>query len=198
MPLRLPLLFALLLAAGALVGCDSDDLDDRDDLGARSFTFTLDDRDNGGDFIFDRTFSTSGNEVQYEGAFGDLTSRVVDDGVVLLYASDVVNEDGLRRDGWTALPLTLGFDEPTDDAPNGDGFVDYTLTTTYTFDVGRLFVNLVASDVYTIDFLDEQQGLLADLEDIRFRLVTIPGTSFNRGLDYTDYEAVRRAYDLPE
>lgn len=198
MSFRLPLLLALFLAVGLVAGCDSDDLDDRDTAAARSLTFTLDDRDNRGDFLFDRTFSTSGNEVQYEGAFSDLTPRIVNDGIVLLYVSDVVDADGLRRDGWTALPLTLGFDERTTDAPNGDGFIDYTLTTTYTFDVGRLFVNLVASDIYTIDFLDEQQNLLADLEDIRFRLVMLSGTSLNRGLDYTDYEAVRRAYDLPE
>lgn len=197
MPLRLPLLLALLLSVGFVAGCDNDDLDDRD-IAARSLTFTLDDLDDRDEFLFSRTFSGSGNEVQYEGAFNDLTSRVVDGGVVLLYASDVVNADGLRRDGWTALPLALGFDERTDEAPDGDGFVDYVLTTTYTFDVGRLFVNLIASDVYTIDFLDETDGLLADFEGLRFRLVTIPGRSFNRGLDYSDYDAVRRAYDLPE
>src|SRR5690606_21789234 len=121
MSFRLPLLLALFLAVGLVAGCDSDDLDDRDTAAARSLTFTLDDRDNRGDFLFDRTFSTSGNEVQYEGAFSDLTPRVVNDGIVLLYVSDVVDADGLRRDGWTALPLTLGFDERTTDAPNGDG-----------------------------------------------------------------------------
>lgn len=190
MPLRLPLLLALLLTVGLVAGCDSDDLDDRENNSVRSETFTLRN--------FDIDFSNSGNEVQYEDAFSQLTQRVVDEGVVLLYVSDVVDADGLRRDGWTALPLALGFDEATEEAPDGDGFVDYVLTTTYTFDIGRLYVNLVASDVYTIDFLDETAGLLDDFEDIRFRLVTIPGTTFNRGLDYTDYEAVRRAYDLPE
>ena len=189
MPLRLPLLLALLLSVGLVAGCDTDDLDDYDDR-VRSETFTLRN--------FDFDFSDSGLEVQYEGDFPQLSQRIVDEGVVVLYASDVVDGDGIRRDGWTPLPLALGFDERTDEAPDGDGFVDYVLTTTYTFDVGRLFVNLIASDVYTIDFLNETEGLLADFEDLRFRLVTIPGTSFNRGLDYSDYEAVRRAYNLPE
>lgn len=192
MPLfRTPLLLALLLATAFVAGCDSDDLDDH--AGGTDVRVTTFDLRN-----FDRDFSTSGNEVQYEESFSHLTERAVDDGIVLLYASDVINENGLRRDGWSPLPLTIGVDEPTQDNPDGDGFVDYTLTTTYTYDIGRLYVNLVASDNFTIDFLDETQGLLADFEALTFRLVTIPGGGFNRGLDYSDYEAVQRAYNLPD
>ena len=206
-------LFALGLLAllFIFVGCDSDSLDDRGggdiivENDVRVATFTLNDRDNRGEFRFLRTFSDSGNEVQYETddefypeLAALLTDRTVNDGVVLLYVSDVLDENGLRRSGWTALPLALGFDEATDDAPSGDGFVDYVLTTTYTFNVGSLFVNLVASDNLTIDFLEETQGLLSDLEDIRFRLVAIPGGGFARGIDYSDYEAVKRAYNLPD
>ncbi len=191
--LRTPLLLALLVSAGLFAGCDNDDLDDRDfDNDIRVETFDLSG--------FGRDFSTSGNEVQYDDAFSQLTEDAVDGGIVLLYASDVISENGLRRDGWTALPVTLGFDIEDPDGGEPDGFIDYTLTTTYTYDVGRLYVNLVASDAFTIDFLDETQGLLAEFEDIRFRLVVLPGNGggFARGIDYADYEAVKQAYNLPD
>ncbi|MDX1531565.1 MAG: hypothetical protein R3362_08570 [Rhodothermales bacterium] len=180
----LSLLLGLLVLSA--VGCDSDDLDDRDlDVRVRVANFTLDDRD----FDFDFDASTSGREVQYESrAFPELTQSAVDDGVVLLYVSDVVDADGLRREGWTALPLTLGFD--IDD----DFFVDYTTTLTYTYDVNTLYVNLIGSDDFTIeDFVD-----LGEFEDVLFKLVAIPGGSFARGIDYADYEAVKRAYGLPD
>lgn len=206
-----------LLAIGLLgllfvvAGCDSDSLDDRDndvivDNDVRVFTFTLNDQDRG-DFRFGRTFSTDSSEVQYdtdEDFYPQLTAlltdRTVNQGVVLLYVSDVLNENGLRRNGWTALPLAIGFDiEDVRQAGNGpDGFVDYVLTTTYTYDVNRLFVNLVASDTITLPFLQRTQEFLSNLEEIRFRLVAIPGGGFNRGIDYTDYQAVQRAYNLPE
>ena len=210
-------LFALGLLALVFifVGCDTDGLDDdRHDRGdviyendVRVATFTLNDRDNRDDFRFLRTFSDSGDEVQYEtdrefypGLANLLTERTVNEGLVMLYVSDVIDEDGLRRSGWTALPLALGFDiEDVRDPEGGpDGFVDYVLTTTYTFDVSELYVNLVASDDFTIDFLQENQGLLDNLEDIRFRLVAIPGGGFARGIDYSDYEAVKQAYNLPD
>lgn len=208
---RLLLAFLLVGASAILAGCDSDGRDDRNvrsNVTVR--TFTLGDTDSRGDFRF--SLDVNGDfeqgiysEVQYEtddraypDVAGPLTEAAVDGGIVLLYASDVVDAGGLQRSGWTALPLTLGYDEPTDSAPNGDGFIDYTLTTTYTYDIGRLFVNLVASDVVTIDFLDREEGLLANLEDIRFRLVVLPGGSFARGIDYSDYAAVQRAYGLPD
>jgi len=208
-------LYALGLLALVLIfaGCDSDSLDrDRDDPDViyendvRVVTFTLNDTDNRGDFRFLRTFSDSGDEVQYETddefypqLASLLTDRTVNEGLVLLYVSDVLNEDGLRRDGWTALPLALGFDEATENAPDGDGFVDYILTTTYTFDIGTLYVNLVASDVFTIEFLEQEQELLSNLEDIRFRLVAIPGGGFARSsIDFSDYKAVQQAFNLPD
>jgi hypothetical protein len=198
------------------VGCDTDSLDrDRDDPvvnnDVRVATFTLGDTDNRGDFRFG--FEVDGDfvegiydEVQYEtddrsypAVAGLLTPQTVNEGLVLLYVSDVVSGDGLTRSGWTPLPLALGFDERTEDLPMGDGFVDYVLTTTYTYDVDRLYVNLIASDLFTLDFLDRTEGLLADIEDIRFRLVTIPGGGFTRStIDFTDYKAVQRAYNLPD
>ncbi len=198
-----------LLALGLLgllfvfAGCDSDSLDGRNndvivENDVRVFDFTLNDQDRG-DFRFGRTFSTDSSEVQYDTdeefypqLASLLTQRTVNEGVVLLYVSDVLNENGLRRSGWTALPLTLGFDD------DNDLFVDYVLTTTYTFDVNRLFINLVASDTATIAFLQNTREYLANLESIRFRLVALPGGGFNRGIDYSDYEAVQRAYNLPD
>ena len=203
-------LFALGLLGLLFVfaGCDSDDLDDRNngvivDNDIRVFTFTLNDQDRG-EFRFDRVFSTSEDEVQYETdsqfypqLAALLTERTVNQGVVLLYISDVLSEDGLRRDGWTALPLTVGVDLPTEEFPDGDGLIDYTVTTTYTYGVGRLYVNVAASDVITIGELDAD-GRLDAFEDLRLRLVALPGGGFNRGIDYSDYEAVKRAYNLPD
>jgi hypothetical protein len=211
-------LYALGLLALVLIfaGCDTDSLDDRHHDGGfdddppivnndvRVTTFTLNDEDDLG-FIFTRELSNSGNEVQYEAdddAFPELrtilTRRTVDEGIVLLYASDVLNEDGLRREGWTALPFTIGRDIPTEDFPNGDGLVDYTLLTTYTFDIGRLYVNFQASDVITIGELEES-GDLGRRENVLFRLVAIPGGGFTRSsIDYSDYEAVKQAYNLPD
>ncbi len=217
-------LFALGLLGLLFVvaGCDSDSLGQGPvgppgppgqdgDADVRVITFTLNDEDDRGDFRFDRTFSTDSSEVQYETdnefypqLAALLTERTVNDGVVLLYVSDVLNENGLRRNGWTALPLALGFDIDSPTGNDPDGFVDYVLTTTYTFDVNHLFVNLVSSDTGTIGFLEDTQGLLANLEGIRFRLVAIPGngvaggTGAARGIDYTDYEAVKQVYNLPD
>jgi hypothetical protein len=203
------LVLGLLGLLFVFAGCDSDDLDDRNpgvivENDVRVFTFTLNDQDRG-EFRFGRTFSTDSSEVQYDTdeefypqLASLLTERTVDEGIVLLYVSDVLNENGLRRSGWTPLPLALGFDVDSPTGNDPDGFVDYVLTTTYTFDIDRLFVNLVASDTATIGFLQDTQEFLSNLEDIRFRLVAIPGGGFNRGIDYSDYEAVARAYNLPD
>lgn len=202
--------FGLLALVFVFAGCDyhDHDRDPRDpdvivENDVRVFTFTLGDTDSRDEFRFDRIFSDSGNEVQFETdevfypqLAALLTRRAVDEGVVLLYVSDVVDENGLRRDGWTALPLAIGYDVDSPTGNDPDGFVDYVLTTTYTYNVERLYVNLVASDDSTIDFLDENNGLLDNLEAITFRLVTIPG--FARGVDYSDYEAVKQAYGLPD
>lgn len=184
-------LLIVLFAAVALVGCDTDDLDDRgfDDNGVRSVTFTLNDSD----FDFDFDLRTDGLEAQYESRrFPELSPNVVDEGVVLLYAADVVDQDGLRRRGWTALPLTLGFDD------DNDFFVDYTIATTYTFDIDRLYVNLVASNDFGEDQFALTDAVLDNVERVDFRLVTIPGGGFARGIDYSDYEAVKQAYNLPD
>ncbi len=204
--------FGVLALLFLLAGCDYHD-DDRDprypvgnpDNGVRSFTFSLCDTDNRGDCRFGLTFSADSVEVQYDTddefypqLASLLTPNAVDEGVVLLYVSDVVDANGLRRNGWTALPLTLGYDLEGNADGSPDGFIDYTLTTTYTYDVRRLWVNLVASDVFTLGFLDRTEGLLAKLDRLDFRLVTIPGGNFNKGLDYSNYEAVKQAYGLPD
>ncbi len=189
------LALGLLAVVFVLAGCDFDD-DRRDpigggsDNGVRVATFTLNDRDDRGGFLFAKAFlgetDTTVSAVEYEAEFAQLTRDVVDDGLVLLYTSQEFGDPPLP--GWTPLPVSYGFDE------NADNNVDYTITTTYGFDINTLFVYIEASDFITIPGLD-----FRELEDrIIFRLVTIPGGGFNRGLDYSNYEAVQRAYDLPE
>ncbi len=195
------LVFGLLALLFVLAGCDHYYDDDRDPRGpdvivendVRVYTFTLDDRDNRDEFLFSRTLSDSGLEVQYEGRPSILSSAAVDEGVVLLYASDQTGSggiDGLIRNGWTALPITLGVDA------DSDFFVDYTLATTYTYDVNRLYVNLIASNDFSEEEFAITDAILDNIETIAFRLVTIPG--FARGVDYSDYEAVKQAYNLPD
>jgi hypothetical protein len=147
---------------------------------------------------FSRRFSDSDMEVQYQESFPELTEDVVDFGMVMVYAFDAWDEDGLVREGWTPLPQTFGVDIP-DSTGAGDGFVDYTLTTTFTVDFDRLYVNLLASDVFTLGEL-RGSGYIGDLERVTFRLVGIPGdgTARRASVDWSDYEAVRKAYDLPE
>lgn len=199
-------LYALGLLALVFIfaGCDTDSLDDRHDGGfdddppivnndVRVINFSLNDMDDRDDFIFDRELSDSGLEVQYDGRFSALTVDAVDEGIVLLYASDVIDEDGLERSGWTALPLTQGVDL------DNDFFVDYTLTTTYTYDIGRLYVNLVASNDFSEEEFAITDALLQNIEGILFKLVILPGSGFTRSsIDYSDYGAVRQAYNLPD
>lgn len=205
-----PFALGLLALVFLFAGCDSDSLGGHGPEGPpgppgppgqdgnvniRVIEFGLNDRDNRDDFIFSRTLSDSGLEVQYEGTFSALTASAVDDGLVLLYASDQTGSggiDGLIRDGWTALPVTLGID--LDD----DFFIDYTLTTTYTYDIGRLYVNLVASNDFSDEVFAISDAVLENIESIAFKLVILPGGGFARGIDYSDYEAVKRAYNLPD
>ncbi|MDX1419404.1 MAG: hypothetical protein R3181_05505 [Rubricoccaceae bacterium] len=178
-PHRLRPFSVLLLAVIALGGCDFSDNDDvvviGNDIIVRTFTVDGDEFD----------VSSDGILGSYQREVDALTEEVADDGAVLLYAGDEILF-GSPQGTWTALPTTIGYDE------DGDGFVDITLAFTFSYDLQDLYIDVVASS--PIDFE-------ATLPETDFRLVLIPGDLFvgnARTVDYSSYEAVRRAFALPE
>ncbi|MEL6771323.1 MAG: hypothetical protein AAFP18_09695 [Bacteroidota bacterium] len=169
MPLLRPSrsLLLLPLLALALVGCDysvnsdvgppgppgRDGFDGRDgqDAEVLVFTFTFD----GGDLAISEDGRSAFAQVEVD----DLTLDIVDYGVVLAYA-----DGGLLRAEdagitWTALPLTLG--EQADD----DIDVDYTLTYSFSYEVGNFYIDLFASEALTWE----------DQPALTVRVVLIPG-----------------------
>ncbi|MDX1439006.1 MAG: hypothetical protein R3284_03795 [Rubricoccaceae bacterium] len=148
-----------------------------------------------GNDIIVRNFSFSGSniDVNQDGSIGsyhrevdELTSDIVDDGAVLLYADGELILDG-GAGTWTALPFTQGVD--IDD----DLIVDWTLTFTYSYDIQDLYVDIIASATgFTFD----------DFPRTDFKLVLIPGNLYvgsgKAGIDYSNYEAVRQAYGIAE
>jgi hypothetical protein len=171
-----------LAAVLAFAGCDfSDDDDDPIFTGNDVIveTFHVDGED----------FDVSADDVigSYQRDVDDLTEDVADGGAVLLYAGDEILF-GSPQGTWTALPTTIGYDE------DGDGLVDITLAFTFSYDIQDLYIDVIASS--PIDFED------TFVEGIDFRLVLIPGEFFagnaRTGVDFSDYEAVRRAFALPE
>ncbi|HLT48505.1 MAG TPA: hypothetical protein VK002_14820 [Rubricoccaceae bacterium] len=148
-----------------------------------------------GNDIIVRTFSVSGDDLtisndnlvgSYHREVPEMTADVVDDGAVLLYADGSLLLSG-GGGTWTALPFSIGVDE------DGDLFVDYTVSFTYSYDLQDLYIDVVASDtIYPFE----------DLPRTEYKLVLIPGDLFvssaKSGLDYSDYEAVRQAYGLVE
>lgn len=142
-----------------------------------------------------RTFSVDGGdlEVSTDGTVGtyqrdvpELNSDVADAGAVLLYGSGELLFGSGGSGTWTALPVTVGIDE------DGDEFIDYSLTYSFSYDIEDLYIDLIASS--PLDFSTHART--------DFRLVLIPGNLYvgnaRAGIDYSDYEAVQRAYDLPE
>ena len=151
-----------------------------------------------GNDIIIRNFSIDGGDldVSADGTIGsyhrevpELNSDVVDAGAVLLYADGelIVGCDaGDCAPTWTPLPVTVGVDE------DGDEYIDYSITYSYAYNIQDLYIDLIGSS--PLDF-----GSLARTD---FHLLLIPGNLYvgnaRAGIDYTDYEAVQRAYDLPE
>lgn len=180
--LRFPLFLALFASATLFAGCDSDDLDNRDN-GVRVATFTIDENE----FVLNDAEELA-DIASYERRFDILTPAAVDGGVVLLYAEgDLVFGRDTGAGTWVALPYAEGVEGVQDGVP----FVDFTITYTYSFEPDFLYFDVISS----------AQGLVSDYipDNQLMRLVTIPGTGFAaRGIDYSDYNAVKEAYNLPD
>ena len=122
------------------------------------------------------------------GGVGVAVCVVVAGGVLRYAAGELIVgcDAGDCAPTWTPLPVTVGVDE------DGDEYIDYSITYSYAYNIQDLYIDLLGSS--PLDF-----GSLARTD---FHLLLIPGNLYvgnaRAGIDYTDYEAVQRAYDLPE
>lgn len=171
-----------LVLAGLVVtaGCDYSDSDDIVVIGNDIIVRTFDVRSSELDINADASIAS------YQRDVPELTPDVVDDGAVLLYVDNSLFLGSGASGTWTLLPFTQGVD--FDD----DLVVDYTLTYQYSFDLGDLYIDIIASAT-EFDF----SAFFGE-----FRLVMIPGDLFvgnvRTEVDFRDYEAVREAFELPE
>lgn len=148
---------------------------DGQDADVRVFTFAFD----GGDLAISEDGRSAFAQVDVD----DLTLDIVDFGVVLAYA-----DGGLLRAEdagitWTALPLTLG--EQADD----DIDVDYTLTYSFSYEIGNFYIDLFASEALSWE----------DQPALDVRVVLIPGSEsglIGNAAVAPDYEALAQTLDL--
>lgn len=134
-------------------------------------------------FVFDLDVRER-NEAVFSQGFDvpDITPDVTDAGAVLLYFRD--------QGTWTALPFTLGMEDPEEPQ------VDYTATLAYGYDDAFLEVFLEAStdDPVVWDELDEIFG-----GGISMRAVIIEGVPLSElSVDHQSYDAVESHFDLNE
>ena len=170
--LLLPLSLSLFLG---VAGCDAGDHDHDvigNDVVVVNFSFDGSDLD----------VNTDATVGSYQRSVSAITDDIFDEGAVLLYADGELILDG-GAGTWTALPVTQGVD--LDD----DLIVDYTLTFTYSYDVGDLYVDIISSATGTV---------FEDLPRTDFKLIVIAGgpSGTLRGVDRTNYEAVRQALGI--
>jgi len=122
----------------------------------------------------DAVFNGNVASVQYD--VTDLDKIVVDEGAVLLF----YREQGT----WTAMPYTFAVE--SSDLPA----VDYTITMGFGYDVGFLEIFYEASSD-TVPLEDQPDRLI--------KAVIIDGFPAGKtAIDLTDYEAVKRAFNLSD
>src|SRR5690606_36772564 len=190
-PLR-PLLAALGLAV-VLGGCDfSDDDDDvivGPDVVLVRFSFDGDQYQLSADGLIASFESDAIEDASERRDVQDAVAGAADGALVLLYV-----DGGLVFDGgegtWAALPVTSAYEAVSDD---GTPYVDYTIMYACSCDDADLYYDAFSSA--QLDF-DTVFPCVLD-----FRLVVAPASAFavaGAEVDLRDYEAVRRALDLPE
>lgn len=135
-----------------------------------------------------------------------------DGALVLLYIESelVQNFEGTGQT-WAALPLSRSFEEVVlRDADTTIPVVGYTVSFEYSFDNDDLYFDVVSSAPAT-DFDNDPRVLFDSIvpqrveqgpDELEFRLVTIPADRYygqaGARIDLRDYEAVQRAYNLPD
>ena len=166
---------ALVALAFTMASCDGSDDDIETDIFTTTATFSL----NADDVAF-TDFVAS---IRY--GIPQITANVVENGAVLVFIEDLEGT-------WTALPYSYGIeavDQPV---------VDYTVSIGYAYDrqILDVFVEASSSDeVVWNEILSDQ--LLAATRLIRIVIFNTYIQGKN-SVDLTDYEALRRHYNLPE
>lgn len=135
-----------------------------------------------------------------------------DGALVLLYIeSELVQDFEGTGQTYSALPLSRSFEEVVlQDSDSSIPVVGYTVSYEYSFDNDDLYFDVVSSAPAT-DFDDDPRVLFDSIvpqriergaDELEFRLVTIPSDRYYRQagarIDLRDYEAVKRAYNLPD
>lgn len=218
---RLSLLAVLLLAVAAS-GCDSDGIDNYEpDTSLEVFVVDLEwDPD---DYRLDgfntaSFFSSDATVVGGDNLSDALQTAGQGDLVMLYIYSQLVAQYETDQDTWTGLPLTRGFndivfgDTDGDDESDGDILVtSLNVSYEYSFEDNNIYFDVVSSLPYT-EFSDNPDVLFSRIlparfestapDDILVRLVVIPDELFFTNgaarVNLRDYEAVKRAYGLPD
>ncbi|GAB5534085.1 MAG: hypothetical protein Rubg2KO_03340 [Rubricoccaceae bacterium] len=135
-----------------------------------------------------------------------------DGALVLLYIeSELVQDFEGTGQTFSALPLSRSFEEVVLQASDTSiPVVGYTVSYEYSFDNDDLYFDVVSSAPAT-DFDADPRVLFDSVvpqrvengpDQLEFRLVTIPSDRYyGQGaarIDLRDYEAVKRAYNLPD
>ena len=222
MPLRFFSLAALALVLGA---CDSyNDGYYEDDTSLQVFVvdFRLDADDYEVNEADQKTATFYSRDATVtRGDLDDALGTVGDGDLVMLYIdTELVSAvEGAENGTWSALPLTRGFDEVVFGDTDGDGVSDGDIFITgllasyeYSFDNGNLYFDVVSSLPYADYTPDNPRDFFDTIVPARFdrapstidlRLVVIPDELFYTSgvaarVDMRDYEAVKRAYNLPD
>ncbi len=135
-----------------------------------------------------------------------------DGALVLLYInSELVQDFEGTGQTYSALPLSRSFEEVVlEESDTSIPVVGYTVSYEYSFDNDDLYFDVVSSAPAT-DFDTDPRVLFDSVvpqrvergaDELDFRLVTIPSDRyFSQGaarIDLRDYQAVKRAYNLPD
>ncbi|WP_420455025.1 hypothetical protein [Rubrivirga sp.] len=224
MPLRSLLSAALALGAVLTFGaCDTTEYYEDDDTSLRvfvaDFSFDPDEYDppRADEDRVTASFDARDARVT-RGNLDDALATAGDGALVMLYIDlELVSAfDGAEGNTtWSALPLSRSFQEIVLNDDDGVGetisVVGYTASYEYSFDNQDLYFDVVSSIPYTafsddprvlFDFLVPQRA--DQTGSIDLRLVVIPDELYfaNAGagarIDLRDYQAVKKAYNLPD
>jgi hypothetical protein len=216
MPFRLSLA-ALLLLAVAASGCDT-----TDDTALDVFVVDLefDDDDYSVDGLYTASFASANAVTSGDDLFSALQTAGQGDLVMLYIDSNLIVQFEPEQElaTWSPLPLSRGFNEalfPAADPADDELFTTLTVSYEYSFEDGNVYFDVVSSLPYTQfdlgpdgdprDYFDSilpRRFASETADDILLRLVVIPDELFFTDgaarVNLRDYEAVQRAYDLPD
>ena len=217
---RLSLPLAVLLLAAVASGCDTTDVDRDTSLEVFVVDLEFDDDDYTVDGLYTASYASASatvlrgdlDDALQTAGQGDLVMLYIDSNLIVQFTPDQ------ELATWHALPVSRGFNEvlfPAADPEDDELFTTLTVSYEYSFEDGNLYFDVVSSLPYTEfdlgpanDPRDYFDGILprrfasTAADDIALRLVVIPDELFVTDgaarVNLRDYEAVKRAYNLPD